>query len=355
MKVPELQAAVRDRGWPACPYRIELTSRSEAARALPADTLCAFTHGGAAPDGDARRLAVPLRPLAHSDSDPACGGAPAPRTELWLSELPVRHGWDDGIGWSENGEMLVLQLRLEESGLQPLADGVHAAYRRIAGIVAARGYPELWRVWHYLGEINQGEGDGERYRQFCVGRYRALDDHNGFEARLPAASAIGARGGGLSIFALAGKLPGLQVENPRQVSAFRYPRAYGPRSPSFSRATLLPFADGPRLLVSGTASIVGHATAHAGDTLAQLRQTAANLEALLAHAVHTQLPGRRAAEFAAESYIVYLRHDEDLPQVLPELRRLFNDTPLQVLAGDVCRPELLIEIEAVYRMPAARA
>jgi chorismate lyase / 3-hydroxybenzoate synthase len=239
--------------------------------------------------------------------------------------------------------------------LQPLADGVYRVYRRIADVIAARGYPELWRVWHYLGEINQGQGDEERYRQFCVGRYRALDDHAGFESRLPAASAIGARGGGLSIIALAGKLPGLQVENPRQVSAFRYPRSYGPRSPSFSRATLLPFADGPRLLVSGTASIVGHATAHAGDTLAQLRQTAANIDLLLAHAAHTQLPGRRAAEFAAESVIVYLRHDEDLPLVLPELRRLFGATPLQVLAGDVCRPELLIEVEAMYRMPAAAA
>ena len=349
MKVPELQAAVRDGGWPACPYCIELTDRSDAARALPQDTLCAFTHGGAGPGGDARRLTVPLRPLAHSHSDGA------PWTELWRSERPVRHGWDEGVGYSENGEILVLQLRLEEAELQPLADAVYSAYRRIAGIVAARGYPKLWRVWHYLGEINQGQGDEERYRQFCVGRYRALDDHNGFEARLPAASAIGARGGGLSIIALAGKLPGLQVENPRQVSAFRYPRAYGPRSPSFSRATLLPFADGPRLLVSGTASIVGHATAHAGDTVAQLNQTAANLEALLAHAVQTQLPGRRAAEFAAESYIVYLRHDEDLPLVAPELRRLFGDTPLQVLAGDVCRPELLIEIEAMYRMPAAGA
>ena len=355
MNVPELQAVASGGGWPACPYRIELTDGSAAARALPHDVLCAFSYGEGGHDGDARRVAVPLRPLAHSGAHSGPGAAAASRTELWRSDLPVRHGRDGEIRWSENGEMLMLQLRLEEAELQPLADAVHHAYRRIGEIIAARGYPELWRVWHYLGEINQGEGDEERYRQFCIGRYRALDDHAGFESRLPAASAIGARGGGLSIIALAGKLRGLQVENPRQVSAFRYPRSYGPRSPSFSRATLLPFADGPRLLVSGTASIVGHATAHAGDTVAQLRQTAANLDALLAHAVHTQLPGRRAAEFTADSYIVYLRHDEDLPLVLPELRRLFGDTPLQVLAGDVCRPELLIEIEATYRMAAAAA
>jgi chorismate lyase/3-hydroxybenzoate synthase len=345
MKIPELQAAELDGAWPRCPYRIELAEMSAAADSLPPQALCAFVHGAAAGNGDARRLAVPLRPLA---------GAGAARTELWLSDSPVRHGWDDDLGYSENGEMLVLQLRLEETALQPMADAVYRAYRRIGEAVVARGYPQLWRVWHYLGEINDGEGDDERYRQFCIGRYRALDDHKGFEMRLPAASAIGSRGGGLSIIALAGRHPGRQVENPRQVSAFRYPRAYGPRSPSFSRATLLPFADGPRLLVSGTASIVGHATAHAGDTLAQLRQTAANLETLLTHAVHTQLPGRSAAEFSAESYTVYLRHDEDLPLVLPELQRLFGSTPLQVLAGDVCRRELLIEVEAVYRMPAAR-
>lgn len=339
----ETKAAGKGAAWPACSHRMMAVEASVLAGPLPAEVLCGFRYGGVSGGADPRLLAVPLLPLIGTG-----------QCELWLSDLPVSHGWDGDLGYSENGETLIVQLRLDEAALTPIEDKVYSAYRRIGEFVVARGYPELWRVWHYLGEINEGEGDAERYRQFCVGRYRALDDHAGFEMRLPAASAIGSRGGGLTLIAVAGKQPGRQVENPRQVSAFRYPRSYGLRSPSFSRATLLPWADGAQLLVSGTASIVGHATACAGDTVGQLRQTAANLQALLAHAVLTQLPGRDPHEFKAESYCVYLRHKEDLPLVQPLLHELFGDTPLQLLAGDICRRELLIEVEAMYRMPRER-
>ena len=38
------------------------------------------------------------------------------------------------------------------------------------------------------------------------------------------------------------------------------------------------------LLISGTASVIGHATAHSGDALAQTDEAASNLDALLGHA-----------------------------------------------------------------------
>ena len=72
----------------------------------------------------------------------------------------------------------------------------------------------------------------------------------------------------LHVHWLATKQPGIAIENPRQVSAFAYPRDYGPVAPGFSRAMLLP-GDTPLLLISGTASIVGHASQHP-DTLALL-------------------------------------------------------------------------------------
>jgi chorismate lyase/3-hydroxybenzoate synthase len=333
------EAARASESWPRLPYLIENVGLPD--QALAERALFEFRFAAAAADADPRRVVVNL-PILAGDT----GG------ELWLSRLPVRHGWDGDIGWAENGEMLMMQLRLDEPALADMEQAVCDAYLRIAAFLARRGYPELWRVWHYLGEINEGDGDGERYRRFCVGRYRAVADNADFESRLPAATAIGTRGGGLQLIVLAGKRPGEQVENPRQVSAFRYPRPYGLRSPSFSRATLLPWADGPHLLVSGTASIVGHATAYAGDVEAQLRQTAANIQALLAHAAHTRLPGREAREFAAESYIVYLRRPEDLTRVAATLDELFGDAPRRVVIGDICRHELLIEVEAAYRLPA---
>jgi chorismate lyase / 3-hydroxybenzoate synthase len=337
MSVLSSEAAQALEPWPRLPYVIENPAPS--ARPLPAEALCEFRFAAAPADGDARRIAVDLETL-ESGAD----------GELWLSRLPVQHGWDGDIGWSENGEVLIMHFHLDEAALADMEEVVFQAYLRIAGRVRAHGYPHLWRVWHYLGSINHGEGDAERYRRFCVGRYRAVADHPDFESQLPAATAIGTRGGGLKLIVLAGKRAGLQVENPRQVSAFRYPRPYGLRSPSFSRATLLPWADGSRLLVSGTASIVGHATAFAGDAAAQLRQTAANLQALLAHAAHSRLPGREPREFVADSYIVYLRHAEDLPRVRATLDELFADAPLRLVIGDICRRELLIEVEAAYRM-----
>lgn len=325
--------------WPRLPYRIENVGPANGP--LPAGALFEFRFAATPADSDPRRVAVDLPILA--------GGAGG---ELWLSRFPVQHGWEGDIGWAENGAMLMMQLRVDEPALGNMEEAVCEAYLRIAAFLQRRGYPELWRVWHYLGEINEGEGDAERYRRFCVGRYRAVAGNADFESRLPAATAIGTRGGGLQLVVLAGKRAGWQVENPRQVSAFRYPRPYGQRSPSFSRATLLPWADGPHLLVSGTASIVGHATAFAGDVEAQLRQTHGNVQALLAHAVHTRLPGREAREFAAESYIVYLRDPADLPRVAATLEELFGDAPRRVVIGDICRRELLIEVEAAYRLPA---
>ena len=247
----------------------------------------------------------------------------------------------------------MLHLRLADAELPVLEDVVRGCYEELDEVVTSLGFPHLLRVWNYVSGINRGEGDAERYRQFCVGRFAAIARRRGFESQLSAASAIGSADGGFTLLALAARRPGLQVENPRQVSAFRYPRIYGQRSPSFSRATLVPWADGAELLVSGTASIVGHASVHAGDPLAQLEQTAVNLEALRA-----QAQGRATGtgdELRPQFYTLYLRHAEHLQTLLPTISQRFGDAPLQVLIGDICRRELLLEVEAIYRAVPERA
>src|SRR3546814_7354125 len=77
----------------------------------------------------------------------------------------------------------------------------------------------------------------------------------------------------VQVYWLAARTPGTPVENPRQVSAYRYPRQYGPQQPSFARAMLPPPGSAMPLLLSGTASVVGHATAHVGELLAQDRKS----------------------------------------------------------------------------------
>src|SRR3546814_7749099 len=59
----------------------------------------------------------------------------------------------------------------------------------MTSFVGASQTPHLLRVWNYLDAITFGDGDAERYREFCVGRARGLGDFD--TNALPAATAIG--------------------------------------------------------------------------------------------------------------------------------------------------------------------
>lgn len=274
----------------------------------------------------------------------------AQRSELWLSELPVSSGWQDGFGYSHNGEVMFGSVFLPESELVELERETLKLYVRLEQLLQRMGYPHYLRMWNFLAQINVGAEDHERYRQFSAGRNRALALKPDFERALPAATAIGMLEPGLVIYFLAGKQPGIPVENPRQVSAYRYPRQYGPRSPSFSRATLIGAGTDARLLVSGTASVVGHESLHAGNLSAQLDETMANLDAVLANAMQTHFPGLPASAAHAENLKLYIRNAADLDQLRPQLARLrgARQAPLLCLHGDVCRDDLLLEVEGIY-------
>ncbi|MDP3859817.1 MAG: hypothetical protein Q8Q73_18815 [Stagnimonas sp.] len=313
-------------------------TRPAPAGRLPPDALACLHHGGELPDADPRRLRIPLTVLA---------GASA---ELWSAGRPiVEAGSDQGLHWAHDGQHLFAHLRLPAEDVVAASEDI---YWRLERLVVHHEFPHWLRTWNFLDRINEGEGDAERYRQFCVGRARALAQRSEFERQLPAATAIGGEEPGLTVAVLAGTQPGVPLENPRQVSAYRYPRQYGPRSPSFTRALLLRGAAGAgaRLLVSGTASVVGHATVHAGDVQAQLEEAAANVEALLRHAAVSHFPEVGEPMWAPESFKLYLRHAGDASRVAPLFERLVaRGAPWVLLRGDICRADLLIELEGVYR------
>lgn len=274
--------------------------------------------------------------------------ADGPACEHWRSPLPVTAGWDQGFGYSENGEVLFAQMRVDEPALDNMDHAAFHAYTRINDFLRARRYPHLLRTWNYFHDIHRGSGDRERYRQFVSGRYRALADNPDFERQLPAATAIGSHEPGMLIYFLAGKTAGMQIENPRQLSAFQYPQQYGPRSPSFSRATLVRSETATCLLVSGTASIVGHATQHAGDAAAQFAEIRRNLHALLDQAT-LACAGSTPAPWRAQSFKLYLRTPHLLLSLRPAVDELAGGADVICVTGDVCRPDLLAEIEAVYQ------
>ncbi|MBB6066061.1 pteridine-dependent deoxygenase [Pseudoxanthomonas broegbernensis] len=315
----------------------------------PADTLprqladervlAVFGFGQDAPDAgdDPRWLRVPLEPLP---------GTP-PWIEVWRTRSPVAAGRRDGVAWSSDGDLLFAALEIEEpdAGIGAAAS---QAYARMIASLAECGMPHLLRVWNYMDAITLGESDEERYRQFCVGRAAGLGEMDA--ARLPAATAIGRCDGRrrLQVYWLASRTPGTPVENPRQVSAYRYPRQYGPQPPSFARAMLPPDGAAMPLLLSGTAAIVGHASLHSGSAAAQADETLANLHSLIAAARH-QSPDLPATLGAGSLLKVYVRDRGDVGDVAARLEsRLDPSVQRLLLHAQVCRSELLVEIDGVH-------
>lgn len=258
--------------------------------------------------------------------------------EAWFANGPVQTGRSGIVRYAHDDHFLFAVIEEDERTHGGIRQASEVAYAAIRKFQLHSPFRHLLRMWNYLDAINEGAGDLERYREFCVGRAHGLDTTDA-QGRYPAATAIGRQHAThqLQVFWLAGRTPGTAVENPRQVSAYHYPRAHGPVSPSFSRATLTP--DGT-VLISGTASIVGHVSQHPGNAPEQLEETLRNLTALTAHS------GKHGSG-AKDLLKVYVRDPALVTPVAARLKQVLPDAPAIFVAADICRRELLLEIECV--------
>lgn len=288
------------------------------------DVLAVVTFGGAVARPGMLSFNVPI---------PQIG---TPVAEVWRTKGDVVRETSRGIEMARTNEVLFGTIRASGRSDETAFD----TYESLVEVCRGSGYPNLWRIWNHVGGINEDEECLERYKRFSSGRHEALTRHGYSRERFPAASAVGMSEPGLLVYFIAGREEGVQAENPRQVSAYDYPPQYGPRSPSFSRATVL--KDG-LIFVSGTASVVGHETRHGGDAARQLEETIENLDVTMSTAAARV--GRTA--FARDLTVakIYIRAGVDHSHLEPRLRELFPSRML--LQSDICRTELLLEIEGV--------
>ncbi len=270
--------------------------------------------------------------------------------QCWRTRGPVRHmrAGEFAVHAAPGIAMLATTLPDQEDP----AAGAEEVYRRLFAIATELGCPHLLRIWQYLPRITEPCIGEDRYRRFCAGRRAAFTAVGRPDSALPAACLLGNTHDAILLYALVAACPGTQVENPRQVSAFLYPPQYGRASPSFSRALAQTWPDGTRqLYISGTASVVGHASVHHG-ILPQLDEILNNLEAVLeAGRERGGPPAMELADIAPLT--VYLRRRTDYATVRQALeRRLPKAHPTVYLRADICRADLLVEIEGVASMPA---
>lgn len=308
------------------------TRRSRAAGALPA----------------VQRVSAPAPPRwVHDVLRP-----PVEVRELALGKgLPARVATAAGA--------TLVQVRLTDAAALPdeaLAAGTARLYTALGRALARRREQPL-RIWNYVPGIGRPASDGfRRYEVFNYGRFLGLRRWIRAPAGLPPATAVGHDGGDLKVDLLSADVSFVAVESPRQRPAWRYSARYGWHPPCFARAAHLSVPlggttrSGIQGLVSGTASIVGEESRHRENLAAQILETERNLAAI-ASAVAERLEEPDAQALARfRDLRVYGIDEAALHAALEKLRVIAApDAHLEAMRADLCRPELLVEIEGTLR------
>ena len=266
--------------------------------------------------------------------------APVSPREEWLAAAP-RHGEAGAVRWSRAGGFTFAAVSRSLSDGADVSAVTHQLYLDLLQFLQSGDHPHLLRFWNYVPAINRGDGDDEVYKRFCTGRLRAFREMAVSEAQFPAASAVGCSGDRLTVQVLAGAHAGEHHGNHNQMDAFAYPRQYGISSPSFARATSVTAGSSRLLFVSGTASIVGHATRYPHQLDGQVQVTVDNMMSLL------EQTGKAVDELV--SMRVYLRNPADRDAVDAVLSRTFSRCQKIYVQAEICRADLLLEVECFCR------
>lgn len=110
-------------------------------------------------------------------------------------------------------------------------------------------------------------------------------------------------------------------------------------TPKFERARLL----GNTIYISGTAAIKGEESSAENDTVYQAGLTMEIMNNLISK---ENIPApNNGAQY--DLLRIYVKHEEAIPAVKEYMNEHYAAVPKHYLVSDICRPELLIEIEGV--------
>ena len=241
-----------------------------------------------------------------------------------------------------------------------------AAYSDLIAMLEKEGMNlyHVLRQWNYIGGIlDQEETHGVLIQNYQLFNSVRHNQHQIYKetAGFPAATGIGMTFRGMQADAYAllsgneGKVT--SITNPRQQQPNQYSYAVlndagsgipnPQRPPQFERAKLVSGASQSVLYISGTAAITGENTVATGDVQAQTHITLENIGTLAEKS--NLLKHCPTLEILPVHYIharVYIKNAGDLSQVQQICSSYFGEIPVVYLQADICRHNLLVEIEA---------
>lgn len=270
--------------------------------------------------------------------------------ENWWYKGEVTYSSSGPVRIAECRDYTVASVQMAEGADRDFRVQTRNAYRQLLNAVNSTKHQKLVKIWNYFDNINSGDGDSEKYRQFSIGRAEVFRELEISNIDAPTGTAIGSQdGSGLTFIALASNQDYCSIENPRQVSAYNYPRKYGPSSPKFSRGGVVSLDSHKLFLVSGTAAVVGHKSNFPYNTQLQSKETFENL-GQLCEAGSSLDPGETQLVLDENSILrVYLKDPDDYHSISDAIHKLIKNDAHHVayLHGTICRKELMVEIDGV--------
>ena len=255
----------------------------------------------------------------------------------------------------ENGSTRFLIGNTVSNQNLPCQKNSELAFSALDSLLAKQHFEiqNIVRQWNYLENILGYDNDQQRYQVFNNVRsdfYGNSFEENGY----PAATGIGMNRGGVIIEFVAvqsAEVNSKPVDNPDQISAHRYSEevlvgeeCMLKTTPKFERARYLASGENKIIMISGTASITGERTIGVGDAEKQTETTITNIQRLYSDEVLQQLSEQKLMPKYGHAR-VYVKNKMDFPVIKRTFRKAFGNLPVVYIIADICRDDLLVEIE----------
>jgi enamine deaminase RidA (YjgF/YER057c/UK114 family) len=242
----------------------------------------------------------------------------------------------------------------------PVSKAGESAFGTMLSVLAREGFSidNVVRQWNYIGQITASGNGGKEtnYDTFNRTRYQIFHKCKK-EPGYPAATGIGMKLKGVIIDFMAlqsdDSIKIISVENPRQRNAYQYQpdktKSNGTVPfcpPLFERAKLLTSGRNVTLWISGTASIIGQQTVGVNNPKEQVTNTLQNIQVLCSQS----LRGKKYTDESdilkkARYFRIYVKAREQIPYIRSLCGKYFSPGCILFLEADICRDELLVEME----------
>jgi enamine deaminase RidA (YjgF/YER057c/UK114 family) len=261
---------------------------------------------------------------------------------------------------SEWGKTILIESTKADSLLLDYTTQCNSVFEKISSVFNHEnvGIQHIIRQWNYVGDITEFENGNQHYQLFNNARSEFYNNVN-FENGYPAATGISMSLKSIFVSVLA-IVPTTEtiiaaIDNSLQIPAYKYSETvlvegktnHLKTTPKFERGKFITNGKSRIFYVSGTAAIRAEQSTNPNDAALQTRQTVENINFLISNENIQRYTIEKNVYLSLNSIRVYVKRCEDYVLIKAEVEKAWPNVTVIYLLAEVCRTELLVEIEGI--------